>query len=289
MKRALRMQMTLVLLPAILIAAGSVPGWAGDGPRDPDIFAMQSAFEKGNELYGNGDYEGAMEVFQSLIDRGVEDKDLYYNLGNAYYKNGEMGRAVLNYERALRLSPRDRDTRENLALVESLLRDRQFIRAENSLKRAIVWLHRNLSTGETAVLVSACYALFCLLAVIWIFRKSDFVVSLYRRFSILSPGRFFGLSREQDLLLAAVIVFGLFIGFGASTYQKVSAERRRDRAVVVDPEISVFSGPTRESTLQFKIHEGTRTIVRMQREGWVQIDLPGDLSGWVEADTVENI
>jgi tetratricopeptide (TPR) repeat protein len=275
---------------------GSQPAGAADQAEStgvaPDRLSpagLQSAFEEGNRLYGEGDYEGAASAYSKLVDSGVVNQDLFYNLGNACYKNEELGRAVLYYERALRLSPRNRDIRENLAHVESMLRDRQFIMSENRLKKAFMWVNRNLNTGEAVMLTSVLYSIFCLLWVVYIFRRSAFVSGLYRRASILSPGRFLGLTRDQDLLVAVLVAALLMTGSGLSTWQKLSAEKRQDRAVVIEPEAAVFSAPAEDSTLQFKIHEGTQMTVHSRRPGWVQIDLPGDLAGWVMQDAVEEI
>jgi tetratricopeptide (TPR) repeat protein len=272
------------MLPAAL-HAGSQENTASSANAEE----LRTLFEQGNSSYEKGDYESAIEAYGSLVARGVENKDLYYNLANAYFKNNELGRAILFYERSLRLSPRDEDTRANLSLVEAMLRDRQFIRKENRLQRALVWINRNLSIREAALLTSLFYLLFCFFAVVFILRKTNFVRITYRRLSILSLGRFLGLSREPDLLLAAVVALCLFAGSGASAYQKITQERARDRSVVVKPEVAVYSGPMDDTTLQFKIHEGTRARIRARQPGWVQIELPGDLSGWIEAHGIEEI
>ncbi len=274
---------TVLLLAGLSVSAGTSGAVAGT------VEGSRALFEEGNALYEQGDYEAAIEAYTGLVERGIVDEDLYFNLGNAYYKNGELGRAVLFYERALRIAPRDGDARDNLTLVESLLRDRQFVRSENRVKRALLWVHRHLNMGETFALASSLYVLFCLLVVIYIFREMPLVISLYRRVSLLSPGRFIGLSREQDILLSAVIVFCLFVGSTLSAFDKLAIEKRHERAVVVAPEGAVFSGPTEDSTLQFKIHEGTRVSIRTKRPGWVQVDLPGELSGWLADDSVEEI
>jgi hypothetical protein len=160
---------------------------------------------------------------------------------------------------------------------------------ENQLKRAATWVNRNLTTGESVMLTSLLYLVFCLLVVVFISRRTKSVGRLYRRLSILSPGRFLGLTPGQDLLLALLLSAGLLIGSSLSTWQKWSVEKGQSRAVVIRPEAAVYSGPTREATLQFKIHEGTRITVRSRRRGWAQIDLPGDLTGWVIQETVEEI
>ncbi len=279
----------LPLCPAALHAGSQVETTLGKSSPGADVEELRALFEEGNSLYEEGDFSSAIDVYNSLVTRGSENKDLYYNLANAYFKNDELGRAILFYERSLRLAPRDEDTKANLSLVEAMLRDRQFIRKENRFRGALVWINRNLTIREAVLLTSLFYLLFCALAVVFILRKSNFVRDMYRRLSILSPGRFLGLSREGDLFLAAAVTFCLLAGSAASAYHKISEERARDRSVVVEPEVAVYSGPMEDATLQFKIHEGTRVRVRMRQPGWVQIELPGDLSGWIEARTVEEI
>jgi len=70
---------------------------------------------------------------------------------------------------------------------------------------------------------------------------------------------------------------------------KIRAERQRTQGVVVTEEVSVFSGPSRDSTVQFKVHEGTTVAVRDASGDWIRVDLPGELSGWVDAGSLERI
>ena len=273
----------------VLASPASGPLQAQPAYRQSSPAGLQADFDEGNRLYGDGDFRGAIEAYSRVLAGGVVDKDLFYNLGNACYKNGELGRAVLYYERALKLAPRDRDIRENLAHVEFMLRDRQFIMNENRFKKTFMWINRNLNLGEAVLLTSVLYLLFCLLLLLFIFKRSAPVDRLYRPLSIASPGRFLGLSRTQDLLLAVLVAGCLLAGSGISTWRKLSNEKRQNRAVVIELEAAVFSGPAKDSTLQFKIHEGTRATVRSRSSGWVQIDLPGDLTGWVIHNTIEEI
>ena len=106
---------------------------------------------------------------------------------------------------------------------------------------------------------------------------------------MLSPGRFLGLDKAQDFMLATATLTLILIASGASAYGKYDASRSRRAAVVVEVEAPVYSGPSSESTLQFKIHEGTKVITDETRPGWIQIQLPGDLSGWIDSRLIERI
>ncbi|MBP2681726.1 MAG: hypothetical protein H6Q78_1589, partial [Candidatus Krumholzibacteriota bacterium] len=188
-----------VVLLSVLV--GSPSGQVG-GPTSPGPSRLKDLFAEGNALYEAGDYESAIDRYTSVVKAGVADKDLYYNLANAYYKIDDLGRAVLFYERAHRVAPRDRDVRENLGLVRSQLRDKQFVREQNRVTRTLVWPHNNLSARQMVSLASICYLLLCLLGIVFVFRDSVWVSTAYRWLSLVSPGRLAGLGKAQDLLAA---------------------------------------------------------------------------------------
>jgi len=254
---------------------------AVDAPRD--------VFARANAAFEAGEYEEAVEGYRQLERAGAVDADLYYNLGNAYYKMGALGYAVLYYERARELRPRDEDVRKNLSLVQSLLRDNQFVTGGSRARRAFTWVHRRSNTSEAAVLTSALYLLLCLTLLAFVFRASRHVSALYSRLSVLSPGRLLGLEKTADIAMAVVTVFVLLAASAGSTYAKYRTESDRRVGIVVTEEVPVYSGPTAGATLQFKIHEGTRVGIEEARTGWLQITLPGELSGWIETGTMERI
>jgi tetratricopeptide (TPR) repeat protein len=269
------------IIPWIIVAGA---GWAAAQSvvDDPAV-----VFRAGNASYEAGDYPAAVEAYRRLTDAGVVNGNLYYNLGNAYYKNNELGHAVLFYVRALRVQPRNDEARENLELVRSQLRDKQFVRQQNRLVRGFIWLHNNLSTPEMLVFASASYILLCLLAIVFIFRSRPIVAAVYHRMSILSPGRLVGLTRAQDLLVAMGLAAILLVTTGISSYWKLAVDR--SEAVVLADEVAVFSSPTDDTTLQFKIHEGTMVTISDHRAVWTKIALPGGMSGWVATESIEKV
>jgi tetratricopeptide (TPR) repeat protein len=251
--------------------------------------APAQSFAAGNAAYEAGDYGAAIDRYQEVANAGVVHPDLCYNLGFAYFKSGDLGHAVLWYERALQLDPRHDDVRANLAVVCSMLRDQQLLPAHNGVRSVLMGWHRQLSAEESVVMACIFYALFTLAALFLIFRRSRVVSSFYRLASWVSPGRLFGLGMAGDVLLGMATAAALALLFAGSAYAKIHESRTHTRSVVVSEEVPVFSGPSHDSTIQFKIHEGTIVSVRDGREGWVRVDLPGDLSGWVETEAVEKI
>jgi hypothetical protein len=286
-RRATRYIVLFCCLLPVLFAV--VPRAFADPSASLSLDDLRRVFEEGNTLYEAGDYDEAIIEYTELVNAGAADKGLFYNLANAYYKTGDLGRAVLFYERARRMTPRDQDVRENLSLVRSQLRDEQFIREQNRFVRGLVWFHHNLNAGEMTLFASCCYFVLCLLGIIFLFRDSKVVSVVYDRISIVSPGRLIGLGRSQDIILAIVVFSFLFLSGGFSAWKKIEKETRRDEAVVVSREVPVFSSPTEDTTLQFKIHEGTVVRTREFRREWTRITLPGGLSGWVSTASVERI
>ena len=244
-------------------------------------------FQAGNTSYEAGDYLAAVEAYRRLTDVGVVNGDLYYNLGNAYYKSNELGHAVLFYVRALRLQPRNDEAKENLGLARSQLRDKQFVKEQNRLVKGFIWLHNNLSTPEMLVFASASYILLCLLTIIFVFGNTRIVAAAYRKVSVLSPGRLIGLTRAQDLLVAMGIAVILLATSGISSYRKLAVDR--SEGVVLMEEVAVFGSPTDDATLQFKIHEGTMVTINDRRARWTKIALPGGMSGWVATESIEKV
>ncbi len=269
------------IIPWVLVA-GAVWAAAQSVVDDP-----AEVFRAGNTSYEAGDYLAAVEAYRRLTDAGVVNGDLYYNLGNAYYKNNELGHAVLFYVRALRIQPRSDETKENLGLVRSQLRDKQFVKQQNRLVKGLIWLHNNLSTPEMLVFASASYILLCLLTIVFVFRNTRIIAAAYRRISILSPGRLIGLTLAQDLLVAIGIAAILLATSGISSYRKLAVDR--SEGVVLAEEVAVFSSPTGDATLQFKVHEGTMVTISDRRAGWTKIALPGGMSGWVATESIEKV
>jgi hypothetical protein len=249
----------------------------------------ESLFVAGNAAFERGDYAEAVDTYLALTERGIVNPSLEFNLGNAYFKTGDLGHAVLHYERARRLDPRNEDVHENLALVRTLVRDKQLAAEPTGIRRASMVWHRGTTVSESVAVASGLYALLCALAVVLVFRRTPWVARAYQRVSALSPARLFGLDMTQDVAIAVSFVFALTAVFTASAVVKLRGERERSRGVVVVEEVPVFSGPSRDATVQFKVHEGTVLTVRDARSDWVRIDLPGDLSGWMDARSVERI
>jgi tetratricopeptide (TPR) repeat protein len=215
-----------------------------------------------NQLYEIGRYPEAAQTYEQLIAQGWHDAVVYYNLGNAYYRQADIGRAILNYERAARLAPRDADIRANLQLAREQLID-QITADESILNQLTLFARSWLTLNEMAV---AAVTVWFLLAFGWL---------VYRR-------RRTAVWRSVVVVTAVLLLGGIF-SLGTRLYE----ETTRPVGIVVAAETAVSSGPGEQYPDQFTLHSGTAVHILEQRPQWTRITLPGDqLQGWVPVGVV---
>jgi tetratricopeptide (TPR) repeat protein len=216
------------------------------------------------ELYEAREYSGAVETFEGLAREGVQNGGLYYNIANAYLKDGRLGPAILWYERALRMIPGDPDLRFNLEYARSLLEDEpadigspvlQVLFFWKDLLGVYVWQWLGIGAG---------LAFWCLWATSFFLRKP-----------ILKPFKYTFLALA---LLSA----------GTAAYLKY-APSLHPRAVILGKAVSVRSGLSEDTTELFVLHEGTLVAVKKQADGFLKIQYAEDKIGWVPTTMAEVI
>lgn len=220
--------------------------------------------------YSEGRWDDAAKAYEAILATGVESANLYYNLAGAYFKGGLKGKAVLNYERALKLDPAFKDARYNLEVVNNFTEDEIAPVPEFILKTAFKKCCYALSSNVWAVLALLMLAALLGCALMFLLASS----------SEMKKGGFFG-------GLAAILAMLLFFSFAVS---QRSAYHRTDEAVVVKPVAPAKSSPSGEGNADlFVLHEGTKVIVIDEVSGWVDVELADGRQGWIRKDTVENI
>lgn len=218
-------------------------------------------FETANQAYQNGEYEEAIATYQSLAEQG-ESTALFFNLGNAYFKTNQVGKAILYYERALQLSPSDPDIQYNLKLANDRIKDKIEKLPELNITRW--WKTFTLSFGVDSWAWGAIG--FMVVAVLLLLL---FFVSATRSL------RIFG--------FYAGLLFVLFSGF--SLYQASRAQQMisaQASAVIMAPRVDVKGAPTDSGVNVFVIHEGTKVRVLGERDGWVNIRIASGGEGWIK-------
>lgn len=220
-----------------------------------------------NRDYESGRYNTATIAYEHLVATGVYDGVVFYNLGNAYYKTGDLGQAILNYRRAQRLLPRDPDVTTNLKLANAQIIDRLDTPLENSLiSLTRRFLIESTTINESAALAVLLWVTLCILGTLWLLLKRKQVAL---RYCLVLVVIFFTLST-------------LSLGLHIHEYNQASA-------IVLADETEVRSGPGTDYLVQFKLHTGIEVQVIEQRGEWTRISLPGDLQGWLPTHIIEKI
>jgi tetratricopeptide (TPR) repeat protein len=226
-------------------------------------------FHKGNNFYQNKQYEKAIDAYEQLIRRGYQGTSLYYNLGNAYYRINKIGFAILNYERALQLSPTDEDIQHNLALANAKTVDR----VEMLPKFFIFQWWEGL------------LALFSLTG--WTYTAFFFYIL------VLSSAAFYFFAKNQRIQkisfysgLAAILFLALTVSV---LIIKFNRELSVKNAVIVEPEAVVKLSPDTGSSDAFIIHEGLKVKLEDNVQEWVKIRLLDGKVGWVQKENLRVI
>ena len=233
------------------------------------LFAAPASKAAADSAYVNGNYQEAIKGYESLLKQGAS-AEIYYNLGNAYYRTENITRAVLNYERALQLSPGDGDIRFNLQLARSKTIDKIVPESEMffiTWYRSLVNLMSVDGWGRTA-LVSL--ALVIVLFLVYLFSS---------RVWMQKVGFFGG---------GALLVLFLLSNFFAWQQRQQLLYRRG--AIVVAPSVTVKSTPAQNGTDLFILHEGTKVVITdSSMKSWREVRLADGKTGWIESKKIELI
>ena len=251
---------------AVLLALAALAGAAGWAlAQSPDDAGSMAA---ANAMYEQGLYADSARAYQQLADRGYRDPALYYNLGNAYYKQGDLGRAILNYVRARRLNPSDPDTAANLELARGRVSGAP-APTDDAFAGVAARAAALLSTNQAAAAALAAWAVVVALAGALLLRPRPRV----RRW--LS----YGAMAAGVLLVATVLQMSTHMLAGDG-----------NDVVVVAGSVEVMSGPGTQYNAEGELPGGAEAELLERRGGWTRITLPGGgLQGWVPAGAVEAV
>jgi tetratricopeptide (TPR) repeat protein len=229
----------------------------------------QSGFEKGNVLYQKGQYEQAIQAYESVLDSHQQSAELYFNLGNCYYKLNKVAPAIYNYEKALVLAPEDADITNNLKFAQKLTIDE----VKDVPKVGFAKLLRDF-TGiyhfNTWALISVVFGLLFL----------GFFIGYY-----FSPS-----TRSKRIFFFGMFVWivSLLVSLGAAIFEKNHFVN--DRPAIVFAEVTeVKSEPQKASPATFTLHEGTKVFVLETLGKWKKIQLTDGTEGWIESPAIREV
>ena len=222
-----------------------------------------------DSAYAKGDYQQAIRIYEDLLKQG-ESAELYYNLGNAYYRTDDITHAVLNYERAQLLKPADRDIRFNLQMARSKVIDKITPVSEMffvTWYRSLVNLN-NIDGWARIAVVSIILAL--ILALVYLFASAVFL--------------------RKVGFIGGIVFLLLFLLSNLFAFQQRRILMNRTGAVIIAPSATVKKTPAANATDQGVLHEGTRVdIIDDTMKDWKEIRIPDGNEGWVQASQIEKI
>ena len=230
------------------------------------IVLAQTPFELANAAYADGRYDEAAALYQSMIDE-QPNATLYYNLGNAQFKQGELAQAILAYERALRLQPNHKDAQYNLAFAQSKITDN--IEDQDFFLSAWARTVRNSLSERTWLILSIALFILALTGILlWML------------------GRELWLRKTAFYVAWIALLFSLIAGLNAWSLHR--RDTLRNEAIITQGIVNAKSSPDRSGTDLFTVHEGTKVTIRETLGEWCNIRV-GNNEGWIRLSNLERI
>jgi tetratricopeptide (TPR) repeat protein len=237
------------------------------------LSVAQSTVESASEAYRSEDYKRSIQLYEQvvaqLLSEGRESAEIYYNLGNAYFRNGETAKAILNYERALLLDPGDSDIRHNLRFARTRIEDKIDTAETFFLTSWINNLENLLNSNRWATLAIilfiaflSCIATFLFVRRIWI-RKTAFY--------------------------AGLVIFLFVILANVFAFNQKNSRSRRNTGIVMSASASIMASPDANSQELFRLHEGTKVKLNKTDGNWIEIEIANGSVGWTSKENVEVI
>ncbi len=229
-------------------------------------FDANSEFKKGVEFYKNEDYSKASVVFEQLISEGYKNHEVYYNLGNCYFRTEKISLAILNYERAKRLAPSDEDIDFNLKIANLKIVDKY-----EPLPKIFFfeWYENFLS-----FFYSGTWSIIFVVS-IWILCLSIATLMFFSGITIRKFAVWIGL-----ISIIVILISGFF------SYKSYNNELAVNSGIIFTQSVYIKSSPDNNSADLFILHEGTKVKILDEIGEWCEIRIDNGNVGWLPKKTV---
>jgi len=230
---------------------------------------IDQLFKEANQAYQDKENSEAIEKYEAILNEGYHSLDLYYNLGNAYYRNGEIGKSILNYERALLLNPNDGDVQFNLSLARQQLKDNFEVLSTFFLTRWWRSLRQLASSTSWSILA---------MLVLWT-GIGGFVLWL------MGQAR---KTKKRGFFVGVVCLVGSMFLFSLA-FSRTKFEENSGQAIILSSTVSLQNAPDEASTQILQLHEGTKVKLLDQIGDWHKVKLSDGDQGWLPDKALEQI
>lgn len=233
------------------------------------IILAQNGFERGNVLYQKGNYTEAINAYQSVLDTKQQSAELYFNIGNCYYKMNQVAPAIYNYEKALVLNPNDTEILNNLKFAHKLQIDEIKVVPKVGFEKLIrdftATFHYD-AWGWISVSIAVIFLLF-------------FIGYYFSQTTVSKRIFFVGMF---------ILVFLIVISVLSAIFEKNHYENERP-AIVFAEVISVKNEPKSSGSEVVVLHEGTKVYVLEGLDNWKKIQLTDGTQGWIENSAIKEV
>ncbi len=217
--------------------------------------------DEGNELMINEKYENAIKIYESILNLEYESAQLYFNLGNAYFRRGQIGNAIWSYMNAQRIEPRNDDVKYNLEIANASIIDR----IEMPRLFVLVQIYKTIRDNFTMLEWLSLGSIFLLLHSIYYFMKKMWLSKVFRNGFI------------SLLLLLGMVFSHLF------ALEHYLIGKRNRNAIVISNAVDAYSGPFfGKNKILFQVNEGSMAEISKIQKNWFEIVLIDGKKGWVE-------
>ena len=227
--------------------------------------SIDNLFEESNDLYTNGDYQNAVEGYLDILKSGFESAELYFNIGNSFYKLNNIPESNYYYEKAKSISPNDDDILTNLSFAQNLRIDKIETLPVTDIQNLKLSILDLLSEKGWSFMLIILIWMTCFAFILYIFSND----SKFKR-------SFFSIS----LLFLILSSFTLFVNIEKKKNSEIKY------AIIYDKEIEVWSEPNNISELKFLLHEGTKVKQIDVIEDWLNIQLENGTIGWIQSSSL---
>lgn len=228
---------------------------------------VDSLFVNANNLYKAGKFEDAIKEYEIIESKKLVSLELYYNLGNSYYKLNKVGPAIYYYEKALNIDSSDEDVRNNLVFAKRLALDN----IEELPKTVLQKFNKNylqkLSYNQWAIVVITFSVLGSLFFLLFYFAEIP--------------------SKKRFYFVISIVSFILLLGSLFITYSQYNTSKTNNPAIVFAEETEIRNAPTLNSEIVFKLHEGTKVIVLDAVDDWKKVKIKDGKLGWIIAEDIK--
>ena len=226
-------------------------------------------FATANDLYKNGQYQEAIDTYERINEFDVESEDIYFNLGNSYYKLNRIAPSIYNYEKALKINPIHEDARINLEFTNRMALD-----AIEVLPKTI------FQKFSENIIYKFTYETWAIIGVVLSFLGA--LLFLLYHFSYTSSKKLFYFN--TSILSAILLIVSMVFAFQAYDF-----EENTKTAIIFESVTDIKNAPTFNSDTVFQLHEGTKVEVLDVIDDWKKIKLVDGKIGWIVAENLKEI